>query len=124
MDIKIAAIGFMPEVIPEISKITEVWNEVFSKVTSSDTEVDTLWLDPKYGDMYFSCKYSYFGVRNAFFIADRALQAEREGYDAAALSAFSEWGVRQALMACNIPVTDGVRAPIFSGLHQYKLFLL
>lgn len=122
MKIKIACIGFMPEVIEEMPTITRVWDEVLNRVTGSDTEVSTLWLDPSYGDAYYSCKYPFFGVRNAFFIADRTLQAERDGYDGAALSAFSEWGVRQSLMVCNIPVTDGARAPIFSALHYGEKF--
>jgi len=97
---RICVINLIPEEIGPL--FTRYAREVSAKVWRADTELGIK--SPQPGLQSLASMSLYFELLNRREIVEKAIEAEREGYDAVVIHCFGDPGVRAARSVLNIPV--------------------
>lgn len=104
MGMKILWQDIYPEIHPIRGNIGIVWEglkQLARKVVRPDTEVNLAHVDKFCG----SVMYPYLEMLNVGTMVDRALKAEKQGYDAVMMGCFLDPGLQQVRGLVDIPVT-------------------
>jgi len=106
----------------------DVWFGViqkgFSKVLRPDTEVVQKPLKVGLGNP-LDYTNDYYTHLNLGSIVETFLEAEREGYDAAVVGCFDDWGIKEAQAVVNIPlIGPGLSSLLFASLLGRKIAVI
>ena len=115
---KICVVNLIPEEIGHL--FTRYAKAISGKVWRSDTELGIKSPSPGLATLSHLC--TYFDLLNKKELVEKALEAEKEGYDAVVIHCFLDPGVREAKGVLNIPVVGPAESSLLTACAYGQKF--